>query len=55
MNRNTIIGIVVAIIAVIIIIWVMNMQEAPANTAAPAADAATEEPAMAPADAAPSQ
>lgn len=39
MNRNMIIGIVVAVIAVIIIIWVMNMQGAPTNTAAPAADA----------------
>ena len=43
MSRNVIIGIVVAVIAVIIIIWVMNMQGAPTDTAAPAADAAATE------------
>lgn len=42
MNRNTIIGIVAAIIVAAIIIWVMNMQGAPADTAAPAADSASE-------------
>ena len=42
MNRNTIIGIVAAIIVAVIIVWVMNMQGAPADIAAPAADESAE-------------